>query len=146
MSDLDNKINASLQKNFGEWVFNNLSSDQTKEFNKNMEAFMSDVFNATWENSDQFHTEQYNKYHIAGMNAPVVFHELVDILYPEGHISRHAFIDNLDIWRDRLLYSEYQELKAKENFSISGAMRWEFSQEAPIWSWMKFTSNDYPGK
>lgn len=146
MSDLDDKINASLQKNFGEWVFRNLSSDQTMEFNKNLEAFMKDVFAATAEDYDHQYKELYDKSHVSGMNASTVFHELVDVLYPKGHISRYAFIDYLDIRRDRLLYNEYQELKAKEEFSISGAMRWEFSQEAPIWSWMKFTTNDHPGK
>ena len=69
MSELDEKINASLQKNFGEWVFRNLSSDQTMEFNKNMEAFMSDVFAATAEDYDQQYNGLYDKSHVSGMNA-----------------------------------------------------------------------------
>lgn len=143
MSDLDDKINASLQKNFGEWVFRNLSSDQTMEFNKNMEAFMGDVFAATAEDYDQQYKELYDKSHVSGMNAPTVFHDLVDILYPEEHHSRNEYIDSLDDRRDFLLRCEYGDLQKKLDFAISGAMRWRFSEEAPQWSKMKITTRDY---
>ena len=143
MSELDDKINASLQKNFGEWVFRNLSSDQPMEFNKNMEAFMSDVFAATAEDYDQQYNELYDKSHVAGMNAPTVLHELVDILYPEEHLSRNEYIDSLDDRRDFLLRCEYGDLQKKLDFAMSGAMRWRFSEEAPQWSKMKITTRDY---
>lgn len=143
MSELDDKINASLQKNFGEWVFKNLSPDQTAEFNKNMEAFMSDVFAATAEDYDHQCKELYDKSHVSGMNAPTVFHDLVYILYPVGHAHRGAFLDNVDLYRDAVLRSEYEQLLNKQYLSISGAMRWEFSQEAPQWSKMKITTRDY---
>jgi hypothetical protein len=146
MSELDEKINASLQKNFGEWVFKNLSPDQMVEFNKNMEAFMNDVFAATAEDSAEHHNELYDKSHIAGMNAPTVFHELVDILYPVGHAHRGAFLDNVDLYRDAVLRSEYEQLLNKQYLSISGAMRWEFSQEAPLWSTVKLVNTDHATK
>ena len=131
MSELDDKINASLQKNFGEWVFKNLSSDQTMEFNKNLEAFMSDV------------NELYDKSHVAGMNAPLVFSRIVNILYPEEEPSRNEYIDSLDDRRDFLLRCEYGDLQKKLDFAMSGAMRWRFSEEAPQWSKMKITTRDY---
>lgn len=146
MTKVDDKINASLQKNFGEWVFKNLSSDQTMEFNKNMEAFMGDVFAATAEDYDQQYKELYDKSHVAGMNAPTVFHDLVDILYPVGHSSRGAFLDKVDLYRDAVLQSEYEQLSYKQLLSISGAMRWEFSQEAPLWSTVKLVNTDHPTK
>ncbi len=146
MSELDDKINASLQKNFGEWVFRNLSSDQTMEFNKNMEAFMGDVFAATAEDYDQQYKVLYDKSHVAGMNAPTVLHGLVDILYPAGYAHRVAFLDNVDLYRDAVLRSEYEQLLNKQYLSISGAMRWEFSQEAPLWSTVKLVNTDHATK
>ena len=146
MSELDDKINASLQKNFGEWVFRNLSSEQTNEFNKNLEAFMKDVFAATAEDYDQQYNELYDKSHVSGMNVPTVFHELVDILYPVGHAHRGAFLDNVDLYRDAVLRSEYEQLLNKQYLSISGAMRWEFSQEAPLWSTVKLVNTDHQTK
>lgn len=146
MSELDDKINASLQKNFGKWVFINLSSEQTNEFNKNLEAFMKDVFAATAEDYDHQYKELYDKSHVSGMNAPTVFHELVDILYPAGHAHRVAFLDNVDLYRDAVLRSEYEQLLDKQYLSISGAMRWEFSQEAPLWSTVKLVNTDHQTK
>lgn len=146
MSELDDKINASLQKNFGEWVFRNLSSEQTNEFNKNLEAFMKDVFAATAEDYDQQYKVLYDKSHVAGMNTPTVFHDLVDILYPVGHAHRWAFLYNVDLYRDAVLRSEYEQLLNKQYLSISGAMRWEFSQEAPLWSTVKLVNVDHPNK
>ena len=143
MTNLDDKINASLQKNFGEWVFKNLSPDQTAEFNKNMQAFMNDVFAATTEDSAEHHNELYDKSHIAGMNAPLVFSSIVNILYPEEHLSRNEYIDSLDDRRDFLLRCEYGDLQKKLDFAMSGAMRWRFSEEAPQWSKMKITTRDY---
>lgn len=82
---------------------------------------------------------------IGGIQMPIKMLNKLDVVHPD-HTSPHSrYANQMHRVRGRILRAEYQNLCKKEEFAVSGAMRWEFSQEAPTWLDANYKSTDTEG-
>lgn len=70
---------------------------------------------------------------VGGIKTPPELIDLISVLYPEYDLCGSSYALQKNRRRINMLRADYRLLLKKEELAISGAMRWEFSQEAPLW-------------
>lgn len=143
MSDVTYELNRKYMEKLAPWIARNLSHEQIREFNELMGEFVLNAVEIVSTDCVADYSERYDSSHFGGMNAPQVMIDKIDVLFPEDSLSRSVYLEKLNLKRNHLLGREFSFLRMREEFSISGAMRWEFSQEAPIYGSMKIKHVDH---
>jgi hypothetical protein len=80
---------------------------------------------------------------VGGIKTPKEVIDLISVLYPDYATTGSGYDIQANQRRYNLLIADYKQLLKKEEFAISGAMRWEFSQEAPTWIISNYKYTDY---
>lgn len=83
---------------------------------------------------------------IGGVKTPPELVELIGVLYPEHQSPGSTYSLQVNKRRINMLSADYRLLLKKQELAISGAMRWEFSQEAPLWIHTRDGFHDYKTK
>lgn len=82
---------------------------------------------------------------IGGIHVPDVMLNKLSVVHPDYTSPHSKYARQMRRVRNHILRLEYKALCRKEEFAISGAMRWEFSQEAPTYLTIDYVSKDTKG-